>query len=345
MNPRLINQYQGVNPHLQGQLLAYGKWAGFHNAHIVTIAEYLDNRVRAKGYTAEIEPSLQIYYLDDGEEEWRKGHYRIPDIGIQSIDPAMHGLPTTGVKPGTKPTLEQMLSTNEQVELSAISIRAVARDKSGKGQPVAWIELLSPTNKPGGSRYDEYMDKRQADVLGSGNVLVEIDYLHHQAPVSPLIPSYGQAWSYEGQSGVGTPYNVQMEDPRPAGGHRWSLFEFGVEEEMPIVTIPLLKGDKAELELGKAYDETIKRNFAGLINYLEKPLDWETYLPGDQDRIAARIRSVYEGLRNGTIKESNKQKQSLPITGAVKGERYHLDKLLATISQELNQDQSQSLDL
>ena len=170
--------------------------------------------------------------------------------------------------------------------------------------------------------------------------MIEIDYLYQQAPIVPWLPGYGEAWENEDGSGVGKPFYVLMETRRPQ--HEKSWFDFEIEQPMPVVKIPLLKGDNAYLELGRAYNTTLERNFAGLINYLQKPLYWDTYLARDQDQIAARIETVYEGMKNGKIREGNKQEGPLPITREVPGARHHLDRFLATL--DLDREQGLSLD-
>lgn len=192
MNPTLINQYRGLNPHLQGELLAHEGWKGFHGAHIVAMAEYLNKQVLPMGYAAVPETSLQIYQEDD-EEGWRKTGQRYPDVALQSVDPSLHGGSRMAqAETATKPTWKQALSDEEDVELRAIALQTVAKDKSGERQLLAWIELLSPANKPGGSHYAQYMERRKGHALASGCTLVEIDYLHQQAPIMPWLPHYGE---------------------------------------------------------------------------------------------------------------------------------------------------------
>jgi hypothetical protein len=58
-----------------------------------------------------------------------------------------------------------------------------------RGEPVAWIELLSPSNKPGGQDASYYRDKR-LKLLQSGVVFVELDYLHESSPTFEGFPSY-----------------------------------------------------------------------------------------------------------------------------------------------------------
>jgi len=56
------------------------------------------------------------------------------------------------------------------------------------GDLVAWIELLSPTNKPLGRHFDAYRAKRQM-LLQAQLVFVEIDLLH-ESPPTVNVPSY-----------------------------------------------------------------------------------------------------------------------------------------------------------
>jgi len=54
--------------------------------------------------------------------------------------------------------------------LGAVAIRILSDEEIG--EPVAWIELLSPSNKPYAHGYDDYYQKRMAALLG-GLVLAE----------------------------------------------------------------------------------------------------------------------------------------------------------------------------
>ncbi|MBN1311672.1 MAG: hypothetical protein JXB30_09650 [Anaerolineae bacterium] len=114
---------------------------------------------------------------------------------------------------------------------------------------------------------------------------------------------------------------------------------------MPVVGVPLLNDDEAYLRLNDIYALTVHKTFGGHINYLEAPLDWETYLPGDQDWIVARMKTVYAGLQSGTIGEGIEQQEPLPITVEVEGARHELGDLLAEIGRNRERDRGQSLDM
>jgi len=92
--------------------------------------------------------------------------------------------------------ISQMNASDEDASLNAVTIYQIEANKL-PGTPVTRIEVLSPANKPGGSHYLRYREKRR-ETLKSGLNLVEIDYLHQRRPVLPALPSYvdGEAETY-----------------------------------------------------------------------------------------------------------------------------------------------------
>jgi hypothetical protein len=75
------NQYQGINAHLHSYWQSEGGWNGFHTAHIGDLSKLLKACLLPMGYTADLEPSLQIRRLDYpvGEPE--------SDVTIYDLDP------------------------------------------------------------------------------------------------------------------------------------------------------------------------------------------------------------------------------------------------------------------
>lgn len=175
---------------------------------------------------------------------------------------------------------------------SAIAIRK--RDTSDDEQPVAWIELLSPTNKGTSSDANAYRAKRM-NLLSAGLVVVEIDYLHQTPPTFETIPPYEPDkdgnWNPKAR-----PYRVLVLDPRPelVNGPAWNI-EFGVDEYIPRVTIPLSGDERIEVDLNIPYDQTFKTGFYGdQVDYAVEPPGLERYAPWDQVRILGRMIALIE---------------------------------------------------
>ncbi|MEL6273236.1 MAG: hypothetical protein AAFR22_25750, partial [Chloroflexota bacterium] len=82
-----INQYIGVNAHLQSYFQNRGGWASFHNNFIRDLAVEIDRRLPA-GFLVDVEQSLQIreYYPDTGEKLRRPQ----PAITVYDVDPTLN---------------------------------------------------------------------------------------------------------------------------------------------------------------------------------------------------------------------------------------------------------------
>lgn len=80
--PVKINQYEGINPHLNDYLQDNGdEWTEFHMRHIVHMQDALNARLSEKGYVAKIMPGLQIRRGDDYPRQ------KEPDVLILDKDP------------------------------------------------------------------------------------------------------------------------------------------------------------------------------------------------------------------------------------------------------------------
>lgn len=89
---------------------------------------------------------------------------------------------------------------------SAVIVQEVTPQRT-LGKIVTRIELLSPSNKPGGSDFRVYAEKR-VEAIQSGVPLVEIDYLHETpSPLRnlPVYPVHAEAYLY----------TIVISDPRP----------------------------------------------------------------------------------------------------------------------------------
>ena len=86
--------------------------------------------------------------------------------------------------------LEELIDEEEDKEHPYSAIGIYERP-SASGEPVAWIDLLSPSNKGGSLDARTYRDKRRPLLL-NGVVLVELDYLHETPPTFWRLADYTQ---------------------------------------------------------------------------------------------------------------------------------------------------------
>jgi hypothetical protein len=284
------NQYKGVNAHLHSNLQNdTDAWSVFHGTHITLLALEID-ALLPPGYIAEPERGLQIkpYHPVTGEEiRTERTKRRRPDITIYETDsPTRFSTAESGAV--SAPTLEvaaiESLTLDEEAYLTAVAIRRV--EANNIGQAVTWIELLSPTNKPGGSGYNQYLEGRE-NTLRSSIALVEMDYLHQSESVIGAIPSYPDR-----EPGA-YPYHIAVTNPRPnLREGRLQVYGFSVDASMPVISIPLAETDTFTLDFGKVYHQTYASlsAFSRRVDYEREPEHFETYTAEDQ----AHIRRVMQ---------------------------------------------------
>lgn len=152
---------------------------------------------------------------------------------------------------------------------------------------VTHIELLSPANKPGGSHYGQYLEKRN-ETLQSGLRLVEIDFIHERPPIIPHLPNYadGEANAF--------PYYILVTDPHPTVKNgKTAVYGMGIMDVLPVIGVPLEGEDSVGLDIGAVYDVTFnKRPFPERINPMHPPVNFEAYSRLDQQRIIRHIAAM-----------------------------------------------------
>lgn len=286
------NQYKGVNAHLHSNLQNdTDAWSVFHGTHITLLALEID-ALLPPGYIAEPERGLQIkpYHPVTGEEiRTQRTRRRKPDITIYETGASTQ--PVTSFSGAvTAPTLEvaaiESLTLDEEAYLTAVAIRRV--EDNNIGRAVTWLELLSPTNKPGGTGYHQYLEGRE-NTLRSGIALIELDYLHQSAPVIGAIPSYPDR-----EQGA-YPYHIAVTNPRPnLQVGRLRVYGFEVDAPMPVISIPLAENDEFTLDFGKVYHQTYASlsAFSRRVDYEREPEQMASYMADDQ----ARIRRVMQAV-------------------------------------------------
>lgn len=306
------NQYLGINAHLHSHWQTQGGWNNFHNRHIGDMAGMLRQQLVPIGYTAYIEESLQIRRKGDSVREPKA------DILISDRQPDRIVRETSHQTAIL--TVAEMVEEDEETEKPYRAIVIYELEKKEYGEPIAWIELLSPTNKGNDQDARIYRAKRRV-LLDNGFTFVEIDYLHESPSTFMHWPDYSKR---QGRSSEAHPYRIVVLNPRPdiTFGPA-EPYEFDVDERIPAVPIPLLGDERIMFDFDACYQKTFEEMVYGLefVNYEELPLHFQRYSPADQTRIARRMLVVLEAKAQGIDLE----------TGPFEVKMLDLDETLAQI--------------
>jgi hypothetical protein len=282
------NLYNGINAHLHSLLQARsGEWETFHAQHILHLAEAITDRL-PPGYRVAPERSLQIraFHPETGEPIVPTRRQRKqPDVTLFAVQPSPASGEAYSMPTLTLPTRET-LEVDAAAYLTAFSIREVVTGEIG--QPVTWLELLSPTNKPYGTGYVQYREKRHL-TLHSGIALVEMDYLHESPPILTQLPSYPD---HEPDA---HPYLILVTNPRPSlASAQTQIYGIGVDAPLPTIPLPLAGEDYVSLSLQPIYNHSYSRlgYFGELVDYAQLPLNVERYHDTDQAKIRVRLAQI-----------------------------------------------------
>jgi hypothetical protein len=246
------------------------------------------------GYIAQIEDTLQIRRIGDD--------IRFPkaDIVIHDLEPVSR--PKITIQPRTTTlVIEDLLVDELDIDhpYSAIVIR---ERESNNAESVAWIELLSPTNKGETRDARTYYGKRWA-LLETGIVYVEIDYLHETPPTFENLADYTRH-TYDAQ-----PYRIMVLDSRlDFRNGPVDLEEFGVDIAPVPMTIPLKGNDEVTIDFGAIYQTTFEESRYGYspdLDYRRLPLNFNRYSRADQERIVARMLAILRAEQSGIDLEAN----------------------------------------
>jgi len=289
------NLYRGINAHLHSLWQAESGWSGFHTNQISDLYKTLRAHLLPIGYDAEIEDSLQIRRIE--------GSVRNPraDVLVYDTNPTLADAAVPSAKPGAfrYPAMEllaeDLVSENP---FRAIAIYRLRAEQVERGAPIAWIELLSPSNKIGDDA--EIYHAKRMDVLHAGIVFVELDYLHETPPTLAALPNYRGLQSSK-LALRPHPYRVIVIDPRPELAAGWGdVIPFHVDDPLPKVNIPLSGEDSLEFDLGLPYRKTFEESLYGRsVDYARFPLNFDHYSAFDQARIARRMLAVCEAVAHG----------------------------------------------
>jgi hypothetical protein len=286
MKRTLKNPYRGINAHLHSIAQNPGHsptiWTSLHASYIAYIIQTLNAQLPLN-YVARAEQSLQIWTenIDTGEERKRQPR---PDVGIfrsGETEIPIHPL-SQGSSAGAIHLIPiRALLMEDEITISSVVIYK-PEDIQYMGEPITRIELLSESNKIGGTGYKAYLHNR-AVALVSGTSLIELDYLHQTPSALPNVPIYPD----EPDSHA---YTLTVIDRREDENPDQNARVHGIDVDMPLptVAIPLAGSDSLLFDFEAVYQRTFEGDRWGTsINYEVPPINIESYSAADQARILA----------------------------------------------------------
>jgi Protein of unknown function (DUF4058) len=295
------NQYMGINAHLHSHFLHSDSegWEEFHSDHITDLTRAMNVQLMAMGYIARKERSLQIRYFDE------KLRAPISDVLIQDrLAQRQRATPQPIFDSSLvmrKIPASALLEFREIDAKRPTAIKIYERDDDEeRGKPVAWIELLSPSNKSDAG-YRQYTAKRDA-LLGNRLVFVEIDYLQGISTTLEKIPDYIPRDHQTADDAH--PYHIWLIDPRlPHDDERsGAIAAFDVDQPIPLIPIPLNHGDHLTCDFNAVYHQTfrVQPAYSLAVNYFNAPENVEQdYNLRDRVAIAARMITVQQLAQAG----------------------------------------------
>jgi hypothetical protein len=199
-----------MNPYLERE----DAWHDFHQSFMPLVRQLLVSQIGPE-YVVKIESHI---YIRDLPENQRHLLERVDVSLAHSAAPA----PTRGSTSVLEAPVEVWLPAYDLERDSYLEIR----DRRGR-QLITVIELLSPSNKQPGSDRIQYVGKR-AQLLSSLAHFVEIDFLRG-----------GDRMPLEGLPGCDYCVLVSRVEARRRAG----LWPFGLRDPLPVIPIPLKRGD------------------------------------------------------------------------------------------------------
>ncbi len=239
------NPFPGLNPYLQR------RWQSAHASLIVYLRDQILPAL-PNGLSATIEEGISVD-LDDPSPDYR------PDVHIHEDWGNLKGVtePQGGVGIALAPPA-LVVKRKDPIKQRFIEIV----DSASNDRVITVIEILSPTNKQGGSGIANYQDK-QRTVLAGGASLVEIDFLR------------GFKWTPV--LGVNLVLANRRDDYRVAVTRATSmddtaLYRCPLREPLPNIPIPLRPSDAdIVVSLQALMDKTVENSGLTARHYQEAP--------------------------------------------------------------------------
>jgi hypothetical protein len=196
----------------------------------------------------------------------------------------------------------------EEKTHNAIGIYRIEPTAMRKGKPVTWVELLSPSNKPGKQDFDVYKAKRHY-VLQTRTNFIELDYLHETPPTVANLQHYHLRTPDNAAFAGASPYRVLVFEPQPSMREgAATIYHFFVDDPLPIIRIPLLKDEWIDFDLNAPYKRTFEEMFYGdRVDYSQLPLNFMSYARADQERILSRLVHLLQRVQNDESLETPPQ--------------------------------------
>ena len=237
--------FPGMDPYLEDPEL----WPDVHGGLIAHLQDVLNDRLPVK-YVARKEARVYVAGRDDPGSD-----VRIPDVRIERST-LPEKAPSSGGVAVLVPTEPVVFTTlaGEEIEERYLTI------KDRRGNLIAVIEVLSPTNKIAGSAgRTSFLNKRQ-EVLRSAAHWVEVDFLRTGERVPPTFPSL----DYE--------YRIVLSRADDRKHDRcWPI---RVKGTLPVVSIPLASPDPdVVVDLGAVFTAAYKSGaYDRSIDYRKPPV-------------------------------------------------------------------------
>ncbi|ETX02644.1 DUF4058 family protein [Candidatus Entotheonella palauensis] len=241
--------FPGMDPYLEHPAL----WPGVHQRFITYLGDTL-NAVLPPHYVADIGERLYVV---------EPAHTIYPDVVVHEQPPVRSHAPLKSPATSTAVSSDPpWVLTIEPVEMREVFIHIVS--VADASRVITAIEVLSPSNKAGGSPGKELYQSKQRELLASQTHLIEIDLLrrgsHTVAPPRVYLAQQG-TWDYL----------VCLH--RGGEGQRYEVWARGLRERLPRIRVPLSEGDRdlvVDLQtiLTRCYDEGA---YARRLNYAEEP--------------------------------------------------------------------------
>jgi len=281
------NQYPGINAHLHSYWQSEG-WNNFHNPHIVYLSGAMAAQLRSMSYRYKLEESLQTHIIDD-----RKFNVTIHDMLQIEVEERPEGGSVMTIP------LKILLDEPRIREKSYLAIAIYPLEANQTTQPIAWVELLSPSVKSTDADLTRYFAERRL-LLERGVVVTEIDHSHQTSPTIGGLKDYS---THENQSHSYRTVSIDLR-PNSKPGRAW-VSEYDVDQPIPEGFIALGGETVLKFDLNALYQKQFEERFYGDdVDYAQFPINFDRYGPTDQARIASRMVAVLENAQNGVDLET-----------------------------------------